>query len=251
MTSIRLSAVIITKNEENNIGRCINSLLLVADEIIVMDSLSTDNTATIARSTGARVIEREWEGFSVSKNKANLEASGDYILSIDADEELSPELISSIQRLKHNATADAYAVNRMTNFCGQWIRHSGWYPEYKTRIFKKGEAEWRGSVHEHLAWNKPITTERLHGDLLHYSFPTFDSYAKKLQTYASLAAQEDFRKGKRYNLFFHGFLKPFFMFIQKYFLKAGFLDGRNGFIIAITSAYERFLRYANFIQMKR
>lgn len=251
MAVIKLSAVIITKNEERIIGRCLDSVLSVADEIIVLDSLSTDNTIDIARARGAKVVQRAWEGYSGSKNYANSLSSYDYILSIDADEVLSAELITSINNFKRNATADACEVNRLTNFCGEWIRHSGWYPEYKIRLFKKGAAQWKGSVHEALDWSQQPSVYRLHGDLLHYSFPTIKSYLAKIQVYASLAAEADFKKGKKYSLILNGILKPYFMFVRKYFLKLGILDGKAGLIIAVSSAYERFLRYCFFREMRK
>jgi glycosyltransferase involved in cell wall biosynthesis len=250
MQPVRLSAVIITKNEEKNIERCLRSLAEVADEVIVIDGFSTDQTVSIARGLGANVTQREWEGYSASKNFGNGIASADYILSIDADEELSDALKKSIITFKNNPTSDACDLNRLTNYCGKWIRHSGWYPEYKTRIFKKTEAAWTGTIHEELKFKSDPRIQKLSGDLLHFSYPTVESHVKKIYTYASLAAEKDFYKGKRYNLLVHGLMKPQFMFFKKYFLKLGFLDGGWGFAIAMISAFERFVRYIRYRELK-
>jgi glycosyltransferase involved in cell wall biosynthesis len=251
MPKIKLSAVIITLNEEKNIGRCIDSLMPVADEFIIIDSFSTDKTIDIIKSKGLTTTQRKWEGYSDTKNFANSLCTGDFILSIDADEELSPQLIQSIRAFKQDPTADVLEVNRLTNYCGQWIRHSGWYPEYKTRIFRKGLATWKGSIHEELIFTQPPTSEKLKGDLLHYSYPTIESHFKKVFQYAKLAAEKNRATGKSNNLFIHGLLKPWFMFVRKYFLKLGFLDGFYGFVIAVVSAVERFLRYVYFRQITK
>lgn len=251
MSHVKLSAVIITFNEEKNIGRCLDSLLSIADEYIVIDAFSTDQTINIIQARGIRPLQQEWLGYSATKNFANSLANGDFILSIDADEELSPELIRSIQEFKKNPVAAACQINRLTNYCGQWIRHSGWYPEYKIRIFRKGEAEWRGTVHEDLLFNTSCRPVRLKGNLFHYSFPTLESHVKKMISYSALAAEKDYTKGKKYNLLVHGLVKPWFAFMRTYFFQAGFLDGFYGFVIAISTGYERFLRYAKFRSLKK
>jgi glycosyltransferase involved in cell wall biosynthesis len=250
MTSIKLSAVIITKNEEKNIGRCIDSLATVADEIIIVDSFSTDGTESEVNKRGINLIQHEWMGYSETKNFANAMATGEFILSLDADEVLSEELIQSIDHFKKNP-AEAANVNRLTNYCGKWIKHSGWYPEYKTRIFKKGAAYWDGTIHEELKFSSPPTKVlKLEGDLLHYSYPTVESHLKKMLPYAFLAAKKDFDKGKRYRLLTHGILKPFWMFNRKYFFNLGFLDGFYGFVIAMISSFERLLRYVKFRELQ-
>ena len=200
---MKLSAVIITYNEEKNIARCIQSLLPVADEIIVWDSLSTDSTREICIALGAKVFQEAWAGFSESKNKANAKANGEFILSIDADEELSPDLISSVLDFKNRPGVDAAELNRLTNYCGQWIYHGGWYPEYKTRIFRKEIAEWRGNIHEELFFHQKQVVVRLAGHLQHYSFPSIEYHSKKVVAYAALAAAKDFEAGKHYNLIVH------------------------------------------------
>ncbi len=250
MTSIKLSVVIITKNEEHNIARCLDSLKDVADEVIVLDSYSTDNTAGIVQQRGYTLVQRKWEGFSDSKNHANSLATGDYILSIDADEVLSDKLKLSILAFKKQPDADACEVNRLTNYCGKWIRHSGWYPEYKLRIFKREAARWKGSIHEELEFSSPPQKiKKLQGDLLHYSYPTVESHLKKMFPYASLAAERDFQKGKKYFFVTHAILKPMWMFIKKYIISLGFLDGLYGFVIAVLSSFDRFLRYLKYREL--
>jgi (heptosyl)LPS beta-1,4-glucosyltransferase len=247
----KLSAVIITFNEGKNIGRCIDSLTRVVDEFIILDSFSTDNTLPEVERRGLRCTQRTWAGYSDSKNYANGLATGDYILSIDADEALSPALQQALLQFKQTPDTLACDVNRLTNYCGRWIRHSGWYPEYKTRVFKRDAAHWAGTVHEELIFTGSRTVKRLSGDLYHYSYPTVESHLRKIITYSALAAEKDYQKGKRYSFISHALIKPWFMFVRKYFLQAGFLDGFYGFVIAVNSAYERYLRYLKFYELRK
>lgn len=248
---IKLSAVIITYNEEKNIERCIRSLLPVVDEVIVWDSFSSDSTKEICLSVGAKVFQETWSGFSESKNKANAKASGQYILSVDADEELSPELQSSILKIKSEINKDAYALNRLTNYCGKWIRHSGWYPEYKIRLFKSDLAVWQGDIHEELKFNYKPTIAKLQGDLLHYSYPTVEHYLQKIIQYNRIVAQKNFKRNSNPSLIYHGVVKPAFHFVKKYFFKLGFLDGYEGFVIAKMSAFGKFLNYITLKELTR
>jgi glycosyltransferase involved in cell wall biosynthesis len=251
MKDAKISVVIVTFNEEKNIERCIRSVLPVADEIIVWDSYSSDSTKEICLLFGATVFQEPWAGFSESKNKANEKATGDFILSIDADEALGEDLVASILKFKKENQADIGEVKRLTNFCGQWIYHGGWYPEYKVRILRNGFATWAGIVHEELTFSEPFALCRLEGTLYHYSYPSIDSHVKKISKYSFLAAQKDFEAGKKRNLFVHGILKPFFTFFKKYFLQLGFLDGYYGFVIAVHTAFERFLRLVHFVELKK
>lgn len=243
MHSVKISAVIITLNEEKNIARCIQSLLPVVDEIIIWDAFSTDRTKEISESLGAKVFQYAWEGYSVSKNKANDVASGDYILSIDADEELSSALRENLIKIKPTLKNEAYVFTRINNYCGTWIRHSGWYPEYKTRLFKKGEAKWVGEIHEQLEFNTKPEFLIVIGDLLHYSILSVEHHIQKIFLYSKLTAQKDFQNGVRPSVIFHGILKPSFHFFKNFFLQRGFLDGYKGFVIAQMASFERFLRY--------
>lgn len=248
---MKLSVVIITYNEEKNIARCIDSVVNVADEIIVVDSFSTDQTESICRQKGVIFVQRKWEGFSSTKNFANHLATGEFILSLDADEALSPELRANLASLKLALTADAYSINRLTQYCGKWIRHGGWYPDSKVRLFRKGSGSWQGDIHEALVFNNPPKRAHVRGDILHYSFYNVDSHVKKTIAYATLAAQRDWQRGKRYSLLSHGVVKPWFVFVSMYIFKGGFRDGRYGWIIAVISAFEKFFRYVKYQDFKR
>jgi glycosyltransferase involved in cell wall biosynthesis len=243
----RITAVVITYNEAQNIERCLRSIVPVADEIIVLDSMSTDDTCAIASAVpNVKVHQHTWQGYSASKNFGNSLAQGTHILSVDADEALSPELQASILNWKKQPNAgDILEVNRLTNYCGQWIRHSGWYPEFKIRIFPKAGSEWQGSIHETLRLPAG-KVGRAAGNLLHYSYPTVESHLLKIVKYADLAVEKDIAARKKYTLVNHGLVKPMFVFVRKYFFQAGFMDGFYGFVIALNSAYERFLRYTKF-----
>ena len=248
---MKLSAVIITFNEEKNIGRCIDSLLPVVDEIVILDSYSKDKSLEIITSKGLTYYQREWTDYSDAKNFANAKATGDYILSIDADEELSPALQQSIRQLKAGNPGNAYMVNRLTNYCGKWIYHCGWYPEYKLRIFKREGTQWKGAVHEDLVFANEPEVEKLKGDLYHYSYPTVDSHVKKVMQYARLTAENRYKKGKRYNLLWHGIFKPWIIFFKKYILQLGILDGYYGFVISVLTSFFHFLRYINYRTLKQ
>jgi len=248
---MKLSVVIITHNEEKNIGRCLESVDKLADEIIVVDSFSTDRTELICREKGVTFVQRPWEGFSAAKNFANGLAKGDFILSLDADEALSPDLRENLETLKQNITNDAYSINRLTQYCGKWIRHGGWYPDSKIRLFRRGSCSWTGDVHEELVFKKAPKQGYIKGDILHYSFYSIDNHVKKTTLYAALAAQRDYERGKRYYFLLHGVVKPWFAFNRMYIQKLGFLDGFYGWVIAVISAFEKFFRYAKYQELKR
>ncbi len=249
--AISLSAVIVTLNEETNIGRCIDSLSGVADEIIVLDSLSTDKTREICQNKkGVIFFQRAWEGFSNSKNYANKLATKDYILSIDADEALSDELKGAIIEVKENPSAVAYSFNRLTNYCGKWIHHCGWYPDTKTRLFKRGERTWSGEIHESLCF-PPDQVIKLKGDLLHYSFPSIGSHLRTLNSFTEIAAKELMLKNKKVNFVLHVLINPASTFIKKYILQKGFLDGYYGFIISSISSFANFIKYVKLIELKK
>lgn len=248
---MKLSVVIITHNEEQNIGRCIDSVQDIASEIIVLDSFSTDQTESICKAKGVIFQQRTWEGFSAAKNFANTLATGDVILSLDADEALSPQLRQNIKTTCETMHDDAYMINRLTQYCGTWIRHGGWYPDRKIRLFKRGICAWAGDVHENLIFTNTPAIARVQGDILHYSFSKIDTHIKKIMTYATLSARRDLDRGKRYNFVMHGVIKPWFAFINMYFFKRGFLDGFYGWVIACNSAFEKFLRYAKYVEIKR
>lgn len=238
-----LSAVIITCNEELNIARCLDSVSKVADEIIVLDSWSTDRTVEIARSWGAIVKQGYFSGYIQQKNLANSFASNNYILSLDADEALDEELIASILAAKNNFTADAYTMHRATNYCGKFIRRGTWYPDTKIRLFKKHAAKWGGAnPHEKIELPESATVAHLRGDILHYSFPTLESHIQKNNRYSTLAAKTMYTRGKK-SSWFKLLVNPFWAFLHCYIIRLGFLDGYLGFSVAINSAHGTFLKY--------
>ncbi|PHR48846.1 MAG: glycosyl transferase [Fluviicola sp.] len=239
----KLSATIITFNEERNINRCIESLLPIADEIIVLDSFSTDKTEEICTKNGVRFEKREWKGYSNAKNYLNSLANHDYIFSIDADEAPDKKLQESILKVKKQGFEGAYAVNRLTNYCGKWVKHSGWYPDVKTRIFPKKTSKWEGKfVHEKLIIDGSPPSHLLEGHLLHYSYYNYTEHRERADKYSKLTAQKLYAKGKRATA-----VKPFISglgrFISMYFIKKGFLDGRAGWKIATISAKSNIYKY--------
>jgi len=240
---MNISAAIITLNEERNIERCIRSLQPVADEIVVLDSFSSDATAAICADFGVRFEQREWQGYSASKNHLNSLATHDYILSIDADEALDSELQEAIRKVKNEGSPQVYSVNRLTNYCGKWIRHSGWYPDVKVRLFPREGSFWDGAfVHEELRFPGHLREIRLGGHLEHYSYYSFSDHRARADKYSALTAQKLHLKGKHASV-----LKPYLSalgrFVAMYFVKRGVLDGRMGFKIAWISAQSNVFKY--------
>lgn len=245
-----ISAVIITKNEERNIERCIISLKGVADEIIVVDSFSTDKTADICKRLKVKFVENIFKDYASQKNYGNSLTQFPYILSLDADEALSLELRKSIQQWKSGGGADVLKVNRLTNFCGDWIKHSGWYPDAKFRMFDKTKARWAGEkVHEYLDIDKNAKKGKLEGDLLHYSFYTIEQHLSTINKFSTLKAEINFDKGKKSSLL-KTMVAPRFKFFKVYLLKGGFRDGWRGYVIAKNSAYSDFLKHAKLKQLE-
>ncbi len=241
----KLSAVIITFNEEKNIGKCIEATLPVADEIIIVDSFSTDKTVEIARRfPKVTLIQHQWQGYSKTKNFANSQTQNRYILSLDADEFLSEKLQQSILHEKEKGLSGTYSFNRLTNYCGTFVKHCGWYPDEKIRIFPKDKARWEGDfVHETLRITDPaLTNKHLPGDLLHYSYYTIDEHRQRIEKYSSLHAEKLKVEGKKPSRL-KEYGSPVAKFIKTYFLQAGFLDGTAGWNIARLSAKAVFLKY--------
>jgi glycosyltransferase involved in cell wall biosynthesis len=237
-----ISAVIITHNEERNIARCIESMADIANEIVIVDSFSTDKTREICeRYPNVRFIVTEWKGYSATKNLGNQSCSGDFILSIDADEAVSEVLKRSINEAKLEENT-VFEVNRLTNYCGKWIHYSGWYPDKKIRLFKKGVAMWEGDVHEKLKFTSEVKAMPLAGDLYHYSYYSEKEHLEKSRKYALLAS-EKLKNKNQVSLFIKMLFAPVFRFFRTYFLKLGFLDGFAGIKIAGISAYEVHLKY--------
>ena len=246
-----ISVAIITLNEEINIERCILSVQPVADEIIVLDSFSTDQTVEICRRLKVKVIQRKWEGYSSSKNYLNNQASYSYILSIDADEELSPELQSSILKIKSEGLVGVYDFSRLTNYCGNWIKNSGWYPDIKTRIFPKELSKWTGDVvHETLYFSPNLSKETLNGELFHYSYISQNQHRERADKYSALTAIKYHQQGKK-AYFFTPILSALGRFISMFLMKRGFMDGIPGFKIAYISACSNYFKYTELRRLNR
>ncbi len=247
----KLSVVIITLNEERNISRCIDSVKDIADDIIVVDSGSKDNTEAICKEKEARFFYHKWEGYLEQKNYANSLAKYPLILSIDADEAVSGKLRDSIREVKENCQADGYEMNRMTNYCGKWIRHCGWYPDRKLRLFHRDKFEWGGErIHETVIWkdNNP-SIARISGDLHHYSYYNISEHIAQANHFTNMTAELAVDKGKN-----AGILKilfsPFVKFVRDYFFKLGFLDGYYGYIVCRISAQATFMKYSKIRQIR-
>jgi len=240
----RLSAIIITRNEASNIGDCLDSLAF-CDERIVVDSDSTDGTLLIAREKGARVATHGWKGFGPQKNYALSLAQGDWVLSIDADERVTPRLKASIEELRTRPPAtlpDGFWIARRTRYLGRWINHSTWYPDYQMRLYRKAASYWDGiAPHETARVRGPA--EKLTGELLHYTKRNLTEHQEVLNSYTSLAAEYLHNHGKRVRgpeLLF----VPLAVFFRTYIVKQGFRDGAPGLIISLFTAYSVFLKYA-------
>lgn len=234
-----LSICIITLNEEDNIGRTLESVKEIADEIIVVDSGSTDSTVAIAQSYGAKVFVEPWKGFALQKNSSLDKACGDWILSLDADEEVSAELSSSIKSLlKSEQTTpqfDAYTMNRCNLYLGRWIKHAGYYPDRKMRLVKRELAEFEiRAVHEDM--KKPPRMGHLHGDLIHHAYPRLESFIEHANRYSSLGAEMVLAQRKVGFSFINIVLRPLLRFVYMYFFRLGFLDGREGLLVLLTHA---------------
>lgn len=245
-----ITATIITKNEERNIERCLTSLRGVVDEIVVVDSFSTDQTKAICKKFNARFYESEWQGYSKTKNLANSLAENEYILSIDADEALSEALKKSIISAKANGLKGNYSFHRLTNYCGKWIKHAGWYPDTKIRIFPKSQTRWQGEIHEELVFDQEFQNHFLAGDLLHYSYYDFKEHRRRADHYSRLTARKLFDNGKRV-----GVLRPILSyigrFVKMYFLKSAILDGYHGFKLSQISAESNVVKYKELRRLQK
>lgn len=239
----KLSAVIITYNEQENIRRCLESLKNTVDEIVVVDSGSSDNTEEICREFGARFIVHSFQGHIEQKNYALDQASGNWVLSLDADEALSPRLAESIRNAMAGNPQTGFTMNRLNNYCGSWIRHGTWYPDRKLRLFDKSKVRWTGVNPHDKA--EPLQSEKvfhLKGDLLHYSYKTIEEHIKRVDFFSTIAAKAYFDKGKRCRNH-HLLIRPAHAFIRDFVLRLGFLDGYKGWVIARMASYYTFLKY--------
>jgi glycosyltransferase involved in cell wall biosynthesis len=239
---MKISATIITLNEERNLPRAIESLRC-CDEILVVDSGSNDRTVEIARDHGARAIQSEWRGYAGQKNYASEHAEYDWILSIDADEALSEDLEAEIWQIKKNGPQfDAYSFPRLTQYLGKWIRHSGWHPDRKIRLFDRRKAKWVGDyVHESVVAES--RAGELTGNLLHYTCSSLSEHLRSMDRYTTLAAEELVARGRRPGTW-RLVVYPAWEFLNIYFMHSGYRDGVEGLTIAYMASLYTFLKYA-------
>ena len=248
---MKISAVIIAFNEEKNIADAVRSVEW-ADEIIVVDSESTDSTREIAASLGARVVVNKWPGFSEQKQFAVDQASNEWILSLDADERISDDLRQEIDRIRNDApSADGYKIPRLSYYMGRPIRHGGWYPDLQLRFFDRSRGRWNGAViHESVKMSDGAKVERLRGDIIHHTIDNLAHHGTMIaERYAPLGALKMYEEGRRTTPIKAAF-SAWFTFVRGYFLKLGFLDGFAGFCIAYFAAHNTFLKHAMLIEMQ-
>jgi len=239
----KLSVAIITKNEEKNIGRCIDSVKNLADEIVVVDSFSTDATKQICVEKGVRFSENPFAGHIEQKNHAFSLCTHEFVLSLDADEVLSDLLAESILKIKEQGFSDAYSMNRLTRYCGKWIRHGGWYPDRKVRLVNRKLFSWSGTnPHDKLTALSSVKTEHLKGDILHYSIESVEEHIRVTENFSAIAAKAMFEKNYRPSSL-KKYASPAAKFLQSYFIQLGFLEGWRGYKIASLSARSKYLKY--------
>lgn len=240
---IRISAVIITYNEEKHIGRCLESLQKVADEIIVVDSFSTDSTPKICQNYSVKFLQRPYPGQIAQKQYALSLTKYDYVISLDGDEALSKELIDSILIEKSKGYNHiGYQFNRKSFYCGRWINHGDWYPDWKLRLWKKSEAFWGGIGPHDLVKLYHGKAKKLKGDLLHFTFESKQEHLKQIRKYASISAQAYFER-KSGIPHIKMYLSPIFYFLKNYLIKGSFLDGKLGWQITKLAMMEKYLKY--------
>lgn len=248
---IQLSVVVITYNEEENIERCLKSIVSIADEILVVDSFSTDNTVAIARSMGARVIQNPFKGFIQQRAFAVKNAKYDHLLALDADEVVSAELLESLTATKHNWTCDCYFNNRLNKFGQRWIRHGAWYPDRKMRFFDRRKVTFGGlEPHDEIVPVEGASTGFLKGDLQHIMHENIFERIQKINEFSTVAARSLHKKGVK-GTYFRLLYKPFARFWGDYLFKWGVLDGFYGFFLACASAHYAFYREAKLIEIQR
>lgn len=237
-----LSISIITKNEEHNIERCLKSAKW-ADEIVVVDSGSTDRTLSICKSYQCKIIETEWLGFGETKQLAVDQASNNWVFSIDADEEITPELQRSIEHIMNAPSADGFHIKRTSYYLQKKIQYSGWQSDYPLRLFNKTKGRFNdASVHETITMNNECTTAVIDAPLLHYPYPSIASHINKINLYTSLGADNLHQQHRRASLLY-AFASGGIKFIKMYLFKRGFLDGKEGLVLALLSSFSSTLKY--------
>ena len=242
MSVPQLSAILITFNEAHNLADCLTSLQGLADEIVIVDNGSRDGTLDIAAQFGARVVRTDdWPGFGPQKNRALDAATGEWVLSIDADERVTPALADEIRAVIAGKDVAAYEIPRLSWYCGRFMRHSGWYPDPVLRLFQRGRARFSDDlVHERLLPQDAV--RRLQNHLLHYSFMNFSQVLEKVDRYSTASAQQMFARGRRATLL-GAVARGLWAFVRTYVLRRGFLDGPQGFALAVSNAQGTYYRY--------
>jgi glycosyltransferase involved in cell wall biosynthesis len=236
----RLSAIVITRNEAANIADCLDGVAF-CDERIVVDCGSTDDTVVIARARGASVSNYPWEGFGAQKNHALSLASGDWVLSVDADERVSQELAAAIKDAIVDGRADGYEFPRRSSFCGRPLRYSGWHPDYVLRLFRRGRGRFTDvMVHERVVCDGPVA--RLEQPLIHHPVLKLEDAISRMDRYSTASAQAIVASGRRVS-FFAGIAHGIGSFLRAYVLRLGFLDGAEGFLLAVANAEGSYYRY--------
>jgi glycosyltransferase involved in cell wall biosynthesis len=243
MKPMEISAVLIAYNEERRLEGALKSLAGIASEIVVVDCRSTDETVRIARRYTDRVFERAWTNYADQKNFGNGQASRPWILSLDADERVSPELRQELDELrKTEPDVDAFFIPRRVYYLGRWIRHSGWYPDRKLRLFRKGAAHWEGEyVHEKLVFKG--RTAKLKGCIHHFTYRDIHEHLARINSFSDLGAQKLYAQKKKAR-WYQLLLLPSLRFVRAYVWKLGFLDGFSGLVISVLTGYAVFVRYA-------
>ena len=249
MQAVKISGVIITYNEERHIADCIASMQSVVDEVLVVDSYSTDRTQEICESLGVRFVQHPFGGHIEQKNVAMEAASHDIVLSLDADERLAEQMVKSITAVKANWQGPSYAFNRLNNYCGTWLRRS-WYPDRKVRLWDRRAGRW-GGTNPHDKVIVEGATTLLKGDLLHYAYADLAEHYHQNIKFALIAAEAKHKRGKKVYLVWHVLLNPAFKFVRRYIFKLGFLDGFYGFAFCALSAYINFLKYLRLWELNK
>jgi len=240
---MKLSVAIITFNEERNIERCILSVKDLADEIVVVDSYSIDRTKEICQKFDVQFSEHKFDGHIQQKNYALSLCKGEWILSLDADEALDDVLRENTRQAIQFPEFDGYGMNRLTNYCGKWVRYCGWYPDTKLRLVKNGFAKWQGvNPHDRLELLNGKSDSWIKGDILHYSYYTHNDHLKQIEYFSNISSKELYHRGVKTNYLII-LLKVIVQFFKSYFLKLGFLDGFTGLRISVMSAFATFRKY--------
>ncbi|MCF8430157.1 MAG: glycosyltransferase family 2 protein [Bacteroidia bacterium] len=249
---MKLTVAIITYNESQNIKRCIQSVKSIADDIIVIDSFSTDNTVELANELGARVVLQQFLGHIEQKNFAISQSLFPFVLSLDADEAIDETLVNEILKIKELINpADGYITNRYNNYCGKWINHGAWQSDLKLRLWNSQKGKWGGlNPHDKFEMQAGSNIEKLKGKILHWSYHSITEHEGKVEYFSTIAAKAYQLKGKK-SSYFKIWFSPVFRFVRDYILNLGFLDGKFGFIIAKLTAKEVYLKYKKLMQLEK